>query len=112
MISRFDQLQEVKIENMKGGLNTAILNKVTDLPKNLNVYARITLKPNTSIGLHTHTLDEEIIYVLKGTPKIIDDGIESRLNEQDINICLKNHSHTVINDTQDVVELLAVVVKA
>ncbi len=111
MITRFEQLQSTKIEKMKGGTNTAILHKVIDLPQNLNVYAKIILEQGSSIGLHTHIEDEEIIYVLKGHPKIIDDGLEQRLNPGDINICLRNHTHTVINDQEEITELLAVVVK-
>lgn len=111
MITRFEQLPITKLYHMKGGTDTANLNKVTNLPQNLNVYARITLEQGASIGLHTHTEDEEIIYVLKGNPKIIDDGNEQRLKVGDINICLKNHSHTVINDLEETTELLAVVVK-
>lgn len=69
------------------------------------------LIPGASIGLHTHTENAEIIYVISGSGKNICDGKEERLNAGDAHYCPKGSSHTFINDTDNDLIFFATVVK-
>ncbi|MBQ4060877.1 MAG: cupin domain-containing protein, partial [Bacilli bacterium] len=63
----------------------------------------------SSIGIHTHEIDEEVIYVLKNKGVIIVDGIESQLTEGMISLCKRGRNHSIKNIYDEDLVLLAVV---
>ena len=108
---RFEEIEKVKVENMRGGKGAIYLQKVK-VAMPCKMYAKITLPKGSSIGLHTHIDDQEIIYCLEGNATLISDGVKSPFKKGDINVNFKNHEHSVINDSEDDVILLAVVTEA
>lgn len=56
-----------------------------------------TLAPGASIGLHRHTDNCEIIYILEGEGRALYDGAEEELRAGDCHYCPRGHSHSLIN---------------
>ena len=102
----FNKMEEEIKPNFKGGEKEY---RVKDYTDDLNKIMRGRLIPGASIGLHTHEVNSEIIYIIKGSGKTICDGVEFRLNEGDCTYCKKGHNHTLINDTNEDLVFFAVV---
>lgn len=67
------------------------------------------LHKNTSIGLHTHLTSCEIVYILNGVAKcIIDDCVET-VKEGQCHYCPKGASHSIVNESEEVLVMLCVV---
>ncbi len=67
------------------------------------------LEPGSSIGLHTHDASSEIIYILAGKGKVLYDGEYEPLSAGSCHYCPKGHSHSLINDSDALLEFFAVV---
>ncbi len=100
-------------EHMRDGDGTVeITNFAT--PKELNdkgrLFARITLKPGCGIGYHVHEQDSEIFYIMKGTAEYNDNGTITTVTAGDVTVCPAGTGHSVANKTDEIVELIAVIV--
>ncbi|CCY07137.1 MAG: cupin domain-containing protein [Coprobacillus sp.] len=111
MIKNINDFEKVKIDNMRGGEGSIFLQKVTPVLDAMKMYAKITIPMGSSIGIHTHEEDEEMIYVLKNKGIIIIDGKESVIEEGMISICKKGRNHSIKNIYEEDLVLLAVVTK-
>ena len=70
---------------------------------------RAQLEPGASIGLHTHEDNSEVIYLLRGSGKVLmDDGVERLLPGQ-AHYCPMGHTHSLINDGDTTLEFLGIV---
>lgn len=95
------QIAETPMPQFKGGEKTTYSRFVDDCVNRIMVNR---LEPGASIGLHTHTGNSEVMYILSGTGKAICDGQEERLAPGDCHYCPQGHSHTLINDgTEDLI---------
>ena len=106
MIIDFNKMEEQSLPNFKGGEKSLEARMTFD---GSNRIMRGCLQPGASIGLHTHETSSEIIYVLKGTAKVVFDGETLSISEGQCHYCPKGHSHTFINDSNNEVHFLAVV---
>lgn len=67
------------------------------------------LEPGCSIGYHTHETSSEIIYVLSGTGVVkVEDG-EEPVKAGECHYCPKGHAHSLINNSDGLLEFFAVV---
>lgn len=67
------------------------------------------LEPGCSIGYHAHETSSEIIYVLSGTGVVkVEDG-EEPVKAGECHYCPKGHSHSLINNSDGLLEFFAVV---
>lgn len=57
---------------------------------------RDVIEKGVSIGVHTHTSNEEIYYLYSGKGILTFDGIEYEMDAGDISICGIGHSHGFI----------------
>lgn len=55
------------------------------------------LVPGASIGLHTHEMNAEVIFVIEGNLVAIMSNEEEYLTSGDVHYCPKGFSHTLIN---------------
>mgnify|MGYP000862252227 CR=1 FL=1 len=108
MIIKFDNLDKNKVLNMRNGEGFVYIQKHNSDGK---MIAKITIPPLSSIGYHTHTDDDEVVYVLKGTGTCIMGNERVTLVAGDINYTPKNNSHSIINDSDKDLEILAVITK-
>lgn len=115
MIRRNKECKTELLHEVRGGkgelLSTTLVTKeeLFDHAKSLG-YA--VLKPNSSVGDHSHFGESEIFYILSGNPEYHDDDKVLTLNPGDVAICEDGHSHGIVNNTEnDVVYIATVVIK-
>lgn len=101
-------VERVSVEGLRGGEGTVYLQKLPTLV-DMKMYSLITIPKGSSIGVHTHTVDEEMIIVYQGSGKLIIDGIEHDFNVGDVSLCKKGRNHSIRNDNDEDLIVLAVV---
>lgn len=75
------------------------------------LFSHIFLEPGCSIGYHTHTHETEFYYMLKGEAVFNDNGREEViLRAGDIAATGYGEGHSLENQSQETVELIALIV--
>lgn len=106
MIIDFKTIEETSHPNFKGGEKSMEARMFYD---GLNRIMKARLQPGASIGLHTHDVSSEIIFITKGEGHVLYDGEMLTLQAGDCHYCAKGHSHSLINDSEADLEFTAVV---
>lgn len=106
MILNFDTVEEQVIPNFKGGEKEFRTRMYTDGACKI---MRASLEPGASIGEHTHETDCEMIFMLKGTGVVLYDGGAETLPAGSCHYCPKGHSHSLRNESDEVIAFYAVV---
>lgn len=106
MLIHFDTMEESAHQSFKGGEGT-FCNKVFQDENNKIMNGR--LAPGSSIGLHTHQGNSEIIFILSGKGKVLYDGEYELLSAGSCHYCPMGHSHSLINDSDEDLVFCAVV---
>ena len=116
MIRRENECKVEYREHMRDGDGTVMLTSFIEGPEDLcskgRLFSKITLNPGCSIGFHVHEKDSELFYILKGTAEYSDNGEIKTVIAGDVTICPPGEGHSVANKTDEVVEIIAVVVYA
>lgn len=110
MLIDFLNMTEEAKPNFKGGQKEYNV-KMFDIGPNKIMRGRLV--PGASIGFHTHTEDQEIIYVLEGEGTVVDENgskVETVLPGQ-ATYCAKNDSHSLVNKGDKDLKFFAVVSK-
>lgn len=68
--------------------------------------------PGSTIGRHEHVGNEEIYFILGGSPRVIVSGNERRLARGDVTVVRSGQWHELINDTTEDVTIGVVQVRA
>ena len=71
---------------------------------------KATLRPGDSVGIHAHSDNAEVYYMLEGSATVIDDGVETVLNPGDAQFCADGHTHGIYNHTDREASFLAIIV--
>ena len=108
MIIKYEDKENQVVEGMRGGVGHALIKRFDDESK---MIAQITLPPNASIGLHQHLNDEEIIYIIEGHGVCISGGNELAIAKGFVNYVKRGESHSIINNTEQDLVLLAIILK-
>jgi len=108
MIIDFLTMNEEAKPNFKGGekeYNVKMFN--TDG----NKIMRGRLVPGASIGYHTHTEDQEVIYILEGEGSLVDSegNVISKVLPGQATLCPKGESHSLVNKSDKDLLFFAVV---
>ena len=116
MIRRENECTVEFREHMRDGDGTVQLTNFINDPKELcekgRLFSKITLNPGCSIGYHVHETDSELFYILKGTAEYSDNGTIRTVSAGDVTICPPGEGHSIANRTEEIVELVAVIVYA
>ena len=116
MIRRENECTVEYREHMRDGDGTVQLTNFINDPKELcekgRIFSKITLNPGCSIGYHVHETDSELFYILKGTAEYSDNGTIRTVSAGDVTICPPGEGHSIANRTEELVELVAVIVYA
>lgn len=72
--------------------------------------AELCLEPGQCTGLHAHTDNAEIFYMLEGELVCIDDGEEFILKPGDCTSTANGAKHQIINKTDKMAKVLAIVI--
>ncbi len=92
----YSTMEEKALPNFKGGEKEYNVQMFTD---STNKIMHGRLVPGASIGFHTHTEDQEVIYILEGNGTVINgEGRENdAANPGDALYCPKGESHSLVN---------------
>ena len=106
MLLNFDQIEEKVIPKMRGGEGEMITRMFVNEDTKI---MRCCLTPGSTIGLHTHETDSEMIFILSGAGKVLCDGEYEPLSAGSVHYCPKGHAHSLINDGDEDLEILAMI---
>ena len=109
MLIDFINMEETIVPHSRGGEKDTIMRRFTD--ELGNRIMTMKLVPGASIGYHMHEDESEIMYILKGSGKMLYDGGYEILTAGQGHLCPKGHSHGFINNTDEDLEFFAVVAK-
>ena len=106
MLLNFEQIEEKVIPKMRGGEGEMIARMSVNEDTKI---MRGRLTPGSTIGLHVHETDSEMICVLSGTGKVLCDGEYEPLAAGSVHYCPRGHQHSLINDGTEDLEILAMI---
>ena len=116
MIRKAEEITTEYREHMRGGPGTAQVTNFIAGPEELcgkgRLFAKITLVPGAGVGHHEHETDSELFYILSGTAEYEDNGNIVTLKAGDVAICPPGETHAITNNTDEIVEVIAVIVYA
>lgn len=101
MLIDFSEIPAVDIDGFKGGnglfISRSFADETCKIMKNI-------LPPGASTGLHEHTANCEVIYVLSGVATCYYDDIVETVGPGQVHYCPKGHAHYMENKgTEDLV---------
>ena len=112
MIKRSAEMPRQIRENMRGGagsvLNTELLAK-GEYEGACRLVGTLTMKKGDGIGEHVHENEEEIFYVVSGTAHYNDNGKEEILCAGDSCICNKGQLHSIRNEDDELLVVVAII---
>lgn len=88
-------------ENMKGGHGQVLFehiwkkNSDEEMKSGCRQFSRLTLQPGCSVGIHSHTDEEEIYYILSGHGRSWDNGEYVEVGPGDATICRSGEEHSM-----------------
>lgn len=113
MIKYKNEMRTEERPNMRGGNGTVKITHALEKEEingPMRLCATLTLEPGTSIGEHIHENEDEIFYIVSGTAKITDNGVEKVIYTGDSLITGKGGSHSIENIGIDTLVVFATIV--
>lgn len=102
----FKKLEENIVPHFKGGEGRYIMKHYTD--ENVKIMLG-KLEPGSSIGLHRHETNSEIMYILSGVATFIYEGQEEVVLPGQVHYNPKGKEHTLMNKGTEELTFFAVV---
>lgn len=106
MIIDFNNIEKSVNPNFKGGNGCFETRMFTDTNGKM---MRGHLEPGSSIGLHSHDGNSEIMFLLNGQGTVIYDDTTETLLPGQVHYCPMGHSHSLRNDSDTPLDFFAVV---
>ena len=104
----------VTVEGMRGGAGSVEIHHILEgeeLMGHGTLYARVIIKPHSSIGWHQHVGNTEPYYILKGVGTFVDnDGSKTEIAEGDVCVIEVGQSHAIENPNDESLEIIALVI--
>lgn len=98
---------------IRGGIGEVemhqLLNGEAEMYGKGRMFNYMVLNPGDTIGYHSHSGDNEIFYILKGTGLYTDNGTEVRVQPGDVTVCNDGDSHGMVNDGDEPIEFIALI---
>ena len=110
MIKYKSEMRSEERPNMRGGNGTVKITHALEKEEingPMRLCATLTLEPGASIGEHIH----EIFYIVSGTAKVVDNGVEKVVYAGDSIITGNGGSHSIENIGIDNLVVFATIVK-
>ncbi|MDR7867042.1 MAG: cupin domain-containing protein [Sporomusaceae bacterium] len=112
MIKRNGSLPSEVFANRFGGNGevkfTRIIEK-DDFQGKGRLFSITALEPGCSLGLHTHTGEMEVYYILRGQGTVNDNGAETLVGPGDVVLTKDGESHAIANTGDTTLELVALI---
>jgi len=116
MIRRASECSVEYKEHMREGDGTIELMSFIGSPAELyekgRLFSKITVKPGCSIGYHVHEGESELFYFIRGNGIYSDNGTRVPVSAGDVAICPAGEGHSIANESDEVLELVALIVYA
>jgi len=112
MIRKKHEMETEVRERMREGTGAIEILHVfrsKELKGHTRLFARLRLKPGSSIGFHRHDGEEEIFYILSGTGEVGEGGPTSLVGPGDAVLTGGGGGHSIANPGPDPLELMAVI---
>ena len=104
----------VVVEGLRGGVGSAEVHHLVekeDLLGHGKMFARVVLKPHSSVGWHQHIDDTEPYAIIKGEGVFIDnDGSRTVVRPGDVCTIEVGQWHSIENNTEEDMEMIALVI--
>uniref|UniRef100_A0A832MPR5 Cupin domain-containing protein n=1 Tax=Pseudothermotoga hypogea TaxID=57487 RepID=A0A832MPR5_9THEM len=113
MVFKSEGMRREIVQNMRGGKGQVEIVHLVEkdlLANEARLFAKLTLKPGTSIGPHTHENEFEIFFVLSGKGIFYDNGKPVEIEANDICLTMSGETHSVENNSNEDLVLLAVII--
>lgn len=102
----FNKIEKTIVPNFKGGEGRYIMKQFADDKVKIMLGK---LEPGCSIGLHTHEMNCEIMYILSGQASYVYEGQEEIVNPGEVHYNPMNKQHTLLNRGSEDLVFFAVV---
>ena len=112
MIKRKKEMQVDIRENMRDGegkVEITHIFKKEELKGKARLHARVKLNPGCSIGMHEHSDEEEIYYILKGYGRADDNGTVVEIGPGDAILTGDGAYHSIENNGSEAMEFIATI---
>ena len=100
-------------ENVRGGKGAVEFHHILseeELYGHGKLYAKVVIRPHSSIGMHQHVGNTEPYFVLKGTGVSVDnDGSRTEVHPGDVCVIEPGQSHSMENNTDEDFEMMALI---
>lgn len=103
-------LKDQKTLTRSPGVDFHILAEPAEIYGAGRLYARITIAPGASLAHHRHEGEMESFYIIKGTCRVTDNVETFYLEEGDVMVTPDGETHSVSNDGDEPVELIALII--
>lgn len=102
------------MENMRGGNGSVEVHhflEKDELLGHATMFARVVVKPHSSIGWHQHVGNTEPYCILKGEGVFVDnDGSRTTVHPGDVCVIEVGQYHSIENNTDEDMEMIALVI--
>ena len=116
MIRRSEECKVVNREHMRDGDGTVVITNFINGPEELNgkgrLFSHFLLKPGCSIGYHVHEGESELFFFIRGNGIYSDNGTPVKVSAGDVAICPAGEGHSISNESDEVLEMVALIVYA
>ncbi len=112
MIIRKSQLRtdELNLRDGKGLVKREFIIEGENLRNKAKLFCKITIPQGNSIGMHEHSDDFEVYYILKGSANVLDGDKIVNVNEGDVVYTADKNKHYIENIGNEDLEFIAVVI--
>lgn len=114
MIRRSNECIKEERNAMREGPGSVTVTSLCTVEELLNkgrLFSKLELKPGCGIGYHVHEHETELYYIIKGTPTYNDNGTEVLLSEGDVAICAPGQGHSLTNKSDELAQVIALIIK-
>lgn len=114
MVRKGETLVTEKREQMRGGKGCVLVTHLEKemLPENGRLFAKLTIQPGCSIGMHEHNGEAEMFYFAQGEGIVTDDESQHAVGAGDVMTTLDGHGHSVENTGTEDLVIIATIIKS
>ena len=98
------------VQNGKGEVHMKDITDKAGLYGHGRLFTHIVVDPGCSVGYHTHHHETEFYYILKGEGLFNDNGKEVIVHEGDVCVTGFGEGHSMENQSQEPLEMIALIV--
>lgn len=103
----------VTVEHAQGGAGSIEFHHLMtgdELLGHARLFAKVVIKPHSSIGMHKHVDETEPYFIIKGEGVFVDnDGTRTTVRPGDVCLIDPGQSHSIENNTDEELWMVAIV---